>query len=73
MHRKAAHSKAAGDVLLLKHRVRRNPQPQALGQYLRLFDPGLRHQNDEFVSAVASDHIRLPALLFQQPPDASQH
>ena len=51
----------------------REPQPQALGQDLRLLDAGFRHQDDEFVAAVAGDHVRLPAFLFQQSSDARQH
>src|SRR6266550_3617875 len=64
---KASHAKAAGNVLFLKHGISRYPQAQALGQYLRLFDSGFRHQDNEFVPAVASHYIRLPALLLKEP------
>src|SRR6058998_53415 len=70
---KASHAKAAGNVLFLKHGISRYPQAQALGQYLRLFDSGFRHQDNEFVPAVASHYIRLPALLLKEPANASQH
>src|SRR6266700_2213197 len=70
---KASHAKAAGNVLFLKHGISRYPQAQALGQYLRLFDSGFRHQDNEFVPAVATHYIRLPALLLKEPANASQH
>src|SRR6184192_4295054 len=70
---KASHAKAAGNVLFLKHGISRYPQAQALGQYLRLFDSGFRHQDNEFVPAVASHYIRLPALLLKESANASQH
>src|SRR5439155_212955 len=56
---KASHAKAAGNVLFLKHGISRYPQAQALGQYLRLFDSGFRHQDNEFVPAVASKSARV--------------
>src|SRR6266550_1372254 len=67
---KASHAKAAGNVLFLKHGISRYPQAQALGQYLRLFDSGFRHQDNEFVPAVASHYIRLPALLLKESANA---
>src|SRR2546430_2285223 len=70
---KASHAKAASNVLFLKHGISRYPQAQALGQYLRLFDSGFRHQDNEFVPAVASHYIRLPALLLKESANASQH
>src|SRR5437868_12326315 len=69
---KASHAKAAGNVLFLKHGISRYPQAQALGQYLRLFDSGFRHQDNEFVPAVASHYIRLPALLLKESANASR-
>src|SRR5437588_13117257 len=63
---KASDANSAGNVLFLKYGISRYPQAQALGQYLRLFDSGFRHQDNEFVPAVASHYIRLPATGVEQ-------
>src|SRR5207247_11312608 len=65
---KAPNAKAAGNVLFLKHGISRYPQAQALGQYLRLFDSGFRHQDNEFVPAVASHYIRLRHFCSRSRP-----
>ena len=73
VHRETGHAETAGDVVLAQHGIGRQPQAQSFRQYLRLLDSSFRHQDDEFVSAIARDYVRLPALLLQQPPDAGQH
>ncbi len=67
------HAETAGDVVLAQHRVRGNPLPQALGQHLGLLRAGFGHEDDEFVSAIARHHVRLPGFLLQQTSHASQH
>ncbi len=73
VHRETGHTKAPCDVVLAEHGVRRQPQAQALGEDLGLLDSGFRHQDDEFVSAVACDYVRLPAFLLQQAADTGQN
>jgi hypothetical protein len=34
---------------------------------------GFRHEDDEFVAAVAGDHVRLAGLLLEQAADAGEH
>src|SRR5438128_7997532 len=70
---KASHAKAAGTVSCLEHGISRYPHAQAPGPYLRLLAAGFRHQDNEFVPAVASHYIRLPALLLKESANASQH
>ena len=38
-----------------------------------MFDAGLRHQDDEFVSSVAGDDVRLAAFLFEQASDTCKN
>ena len=66
-------AEAAGDVVLFQHRIGGHPKPQSLRQHLRLLDAGLGHEDDEFVSAIAGNHVRLAALLFEQSANSSQH
>ena len=73
MHGEAGHSETAGDLMFVQHRIRRDPQPQAFGQNLRLFHAGFGHQNDELITAIARHHIGLSAFLFEQTPDTCQH
>ena len=57
MHRKAGHTKASGNFVFAQHRISRQPQSQALGQNLRLFDGRFRHEDDEFIAAVSRHNI----------------
>src|SRR5262249_44670759 len=69
----AGNAEAARDLAFLKHRVGGRPESQPLGQDLRLTNAGFGHQDDDLVASVTRDHVRLAALLFQQPADASQY
>ena len=73
VHRKTGNAEAAGNVVFAQHRIRSQPQPQAFGQNLRLLYAGFWHQDDEFVAAVTCNHVRLAALLFQQPSHTRQY
>ncbi len=73
MYGKTAHSEAAGNVMLAERRILRDPQAQTFCQDQRLLHSSFRHQDDEFVSAITRHHVRLPALLLQQPAHACQH
>ena len=59
--------------MLGQHGIGGQPQAQALGQHLRLFDAGFGHEDDELIAAVASHHVRLAAFLLEQASDARQH
>ena len=43
--------------MLAEHGISGQPQSQAFCENLRLLNPGLGHQNDEFVSTVSGDHV----------------
>ena len=73
MDREAGDSEASGDLMLSDHRIGRDPDTQTFGENLGLFDPGLRHQDDEFVSSVAGDDVRLAAFLFEQASDTCKN
>ena len=65
VHREAGHAEAAADVVLGQHWVGCDPQTQALGQNLRLLHTSFRHQDDELITAVSRNYVRLPALLLK--------
>ena len=50
-----------------------DPLAQAFGEHLRLFRTGFRHEDDEFIAAVARHHVRLAGFLLEQSAHASQH
>src|SRR5437667_11574142 len=73
MYWKTSHAETARDLMLVQHRISGDPQPQALGQDLRLLHPSFRHQDNELIPAIPRHDIRLPAFLFEQAPDPRQH
>src|SRR5438105_10365101 len=73
MYREAGYPETAGNLMLVQHRISRDPQAQALGQNLRLLHASFRHQDDELITAVSGHNVRLPAFLFEQAPDTRQH
>src|SRR5438105_11060477 len=73
MHRKAGHAEAAGNLMFLQHGIGCDPKSQTFGQNLRLLNSGFWHKDDELVSAVAGDDIRLPAFLLEQPAYSRQN
>src|SRR5436309_214132 len=72
MHRETGYTEACGDAVLGQHSVSRDPQPQTFREYLGLLHTGFRHEDDELVATVASDHVGLPALLLEQTSHARQ-
>src|ERR1700722_5685201 len=73
VHGKTGHTEAAGDVMFAKHCIRGNPLAQAFRQNLRLLGAGFRHEDDELISAVTGNNVRLAGFLLEQPSDAGQH
>src|SRR6202021_3031118 len=70
VHGKTGHTEAAGDVMFAKHCIRGNPLAQAFRQNLRLLGAGFRHEDDELISAVTGNNVRLAGFLLEQPSDA---
>ena len=66
-------AETARDFVFAQHGICSQPQSQALGQNLRLFNARFRHQDDEFVAAITCHHIGLPAFVLEQPPHAREH
>ena len=62
------HAEAAGDLVFFEHGIGCQPEPQSLGQDLRLLDPGFGHEDDEFVSAVTGDHVGLALFCSSSRP-----
>ena len=69
----AGDAKAGGDVLVAQQRIGGDPAAQLAGELPRLLDGGFRHQDHEFVAAVAGHHVRAAAILLEDVADALQH
>src|SRR5713226_8567363 len=66
-------AEAGADVFLAQQRIGGNPAAELTRQLPRMFHGGFRHQNDEFVSAVAGDNVGAPAIGLQDLPDALEN
>src|SRR5262249_15479204 len=66
-------TEAGGNILFAEKIVGAHPAAKFRSQLPGLFHGCFRHQNDEFVSAVTSHHIRTPAIGFENVAHALQH
>jgi len=73
MERIAGDTEAGGNVLLAEKRIGGNPAAQLRSQLASLLHGGLRHEDNEFVAAVAGDDIRAAAVAFEDLPDALEN
>ena len=73
MHGISSNAEAARDLPLVEHDVSGNPQAQTFAQSLCLLHAGLRHQDHEFVAAIAAHNVRLPRLLLQDSSHPRQN
>ena len=73
VHREAGDAEAGGDVLVAQQRIGGDPVRELACELARLLDARFRHQDHEFVAAIARHHIRAPAILFQNVADTLQH
>ena len=72
VNRKGGDAEAGGDVLVAQQRIGGDPAAQFVGELASLLDGRFRHENHEFVAAVARHHVRAPAILFEDVADALQ-
>src|SRR5205085_5190517 len=72
MQREFSHAKAARHMALIEHGVGGDPEAQAFRKDTSLIDSRFGHEDDEFIAAIARDHVRLPHLLVKQAADAGE-
>src|SRR2546429_4493220 len=69
----ARDAEAGADVFLAQQWIGGDPAAQLARQLPRMLHIGLRHENDEFVPAVASHNVGAPAIGLQNLPDALEN
>src|ERR1700674_1696557 len=69
----AGDAEAGADVFLAQQGIRGYPAAQLARQLPRMLHIGFRHQNDEFVPAVAGHNVGAPAIGLQDLPDALEN
>ena len=73
VHGKGGDAEAGGDVFVAQQRIGGDPAAQFVRELASLLDGRFRHQNHEFVAAVARDDIRAAAILLEDVADALQN
>src|SRR5262245_56505106 len=69
----AGDAKAGADVLFAKERIGGDPAAQLAGELTSVLHNGFRHQNDEFVAAVARDDVGAATIGLENLPDALEN
>ena len=73
MYGKGRDSEAGGDVLVAQEWIGRDPAAKFVRQLAGLLDTGFRHEDDEFVASITSNHIRAAAVLLKNMTYPLQH
>ena len=72
MQRIAGDAEARADIFFAQQWISGNPAAQLGGQLAGVLHVGFRHEDDEFVSAVAGDDVRAPAVGLENVADTLQ-
>src|SRR5580700_11625896 len=73
VQRVAGDTKAGADVFLAQEGIGGNPAAKLGGQLPSVLHVGLRHQDDEFVSAVTGNDIGTAAIGFEDVADTLEN